>query len=47
MVDDVFGRLPLVAEDAALAVVTGEVHIDHLGVVPDTNLRKVKVTLIG
>ncbi len=43
MVDDVLGRLPLVAEDAALAVETGEVHVNHLGVVPDTNLRTEKM----
>ena len=38
VVDDVFGSLLLVAEDAALAVVDGQVHVHHLGVVPDTNL---------
>jgi hypothetical protein len=39
MVDDVFGGLPLVAEHAALAVVAGQVHVNHLGVVADTNLK--------
>ena len=42
VVDDVFGSLLLVAEDAALAVVTREVDVDHLGVVPNTNLRTEK-----
>ena len=38
VVDDVFCSLLLVAEDAALAVVDGQVHVHHLGVVPDTDL---------
>ncbi len=44
MVDDVFGSLPLVTKDSALAVETGEVHVDHLSVVPDANLWEGKNT---
>ena len=39
MVDDVFSRLPLVAEHAALAVEAGQVHVHHLGVVANADLK--------
>ena len=39
VLDDVFSSGPLVAEDAAVAVVAGQVHVYHLGVVANANLN--------
>ena len=39
MLDDVFGRGPLVATEAPVAVVASQVNVNHLGVVAHTDLH--------
>ena len=40
VVDDVLGHALLVAEQALVVVEGGEVAVDHLGMVADTDLKK-------